>query len=409
MLTAKKVEREKRPGRYRDGHIRGLYLQIGPTGGKAGYCASSATAASAGSGWGRYPWSICEPRASAPVRAAAPARRHRSHRSPQGREGQTGRRQGQAAHLSRGRAAYFDQHEGKWKNAKHRAQFLSTLEAICLPGARQHGGGRHRHPGGAARDRAALADENRNHEPGARPDRSGARLGGRARLSHAATIRRAGKAICPRCCRRADKSKRSSTTRQCPTRELPGFMAELRKREGVAARALEFAILTAARTGEVIGARRDEISFEDKIWTDTGRPHEGRPRAPGAVIGARHRATARACRQRRATISSSLGSRAGSGLSNMAMAQVLKRMNRGDITVHGFRSQLPRLGRRDNELSQPRCRDGAGARDRRQGGGRLSARRSAWPSARQLMEAWSRYCTSPPPAGAVLPLRRSVP
>ena len=35
MLTAKKVEREKRPGRYRDGHIRGLYLQIGPTGGKS--------------------------------------------------------------------------------------------------------------------------------------------------------------------------------------------------------------------------------------------------------------------------------------------------------------------------------------------------------------------------------------
>ena len=35
MLTAKKVERLKKPGRYRDGHIRGLYLQIGPTGGKS--------------------------------------------------------------------------------------------------------------------------------------------------------------------------------------------------------------------------------------------------------------------------------------------------------------------------------------------------------------------------------------
>ena len=51
-----------------------------------------------------------------------------------------------------------------------------------------------------------------------------------------------------------------------PYAELPAFMAELRKREGVAARALEFTILCAARTGEVIGARRDEISFEDKVW-----------------------------------------------------------------------------------------------------------------------------------------------
>ena len=57
------------------------------------------------------------------------------------------------------------------------------------------------------------------------------------------------------------------------------------------------------------------------------------------------------------------------------MTQVLKRMNRGDITVHGFRSHLPRLGQRDNELSEPRRRDGAGARHRRQGGSRLSARR----------------------------------
>ena len=56
-----------------------------------------------------------------------------------------------------------------------------------------------------------------------------------------------------------------------------------------------------------------------------------------------------------------LGTRGGSGLSSMAMPQVLKRMNRGDITVHGFRSQFPRLGQRDDEFSQPRRRNGVGA------------------------------------------------
>jgi integrase len=47
----------------------------------------------------------------------------------------------------------------------------------------------------------------------------------------------------------------------------PNFMAELRQREGVAGRALEFAILTAARTGEVLGARWPEIDLEGRLWT----------------------------------------------------------------------------------------------------------------------------------------------
>lgn len=50
-----------------------------------------------------------------------------------------------------------------------------------------------------------------------------------------------------------------------PYDELPQFMAALRTQDGVAARALEFLILTAARTGEVIGARPGEI--KNKVWT----------------------------------------------------------------------------------------------------------------------------------------------
>ena len=52
-----------------------------------------------------------------------------------------------------------------------------------------------------------------------------------------------------------------------PYAEIGAFMAELRAQEGVAARALEFAILTAARTGEVIGARWAEINLAERLWT----------------------------------------------------------------------------------------------------------------------------------------------
>jgi integrase len=50
-----------------------------------------------------------------------------------------------------------------------------------------------------------------------------------------------------------------------PYRDIGAFMAQLRQQEGVAARALEFAILTAARTGEVIGSKWEEIN--DGVWT----------------------------------------------------------------------------------------------------------------------------------------------
>jgi integrase len=52
-----------------------------------------------------------------------------------------------------------------------------------------------------------------------------------------------------------------------PYAELPAFLASLREQEGIAPRALEFLVPTAARTGEVIGARWDEIDFLGKTWT----------------------------------------------------------------------------------------------------------------------------------------------
>jgi len=62
-----------------------------------------------------------------------------------------------------------------------------------------------------------------------------------------------------------------------PYPEIGGFMVELRRQDGVDARALEFAILTAARTGEIIGARWAEIDFTERLWTvPAGRMKAGK-------------------------------------------------------------------------------------------------------------------------------------
>lgn len=120
-----------------------------------------------------------------------------------------------------------------------------------------------------------------------------------------------------------------------PYPELPAFMAQLATREGIAARALEFAIAAATRTGEVIGARWPEINLDAKLWTIPAERMKARKE---------HRVP---LSNRALQILKSLpreadfifpGGRKGVPISNMAMAQLLKRMARVDITVHGFRS-----------------------------------------------------------------------
>jgi integrase len=113
-------------------------------------------------------------------------------------------------------------------------------------------------------------------------------------------------------------------------------MATLADREGIAARALEFTILAAARTGEVIGATWPEIDLAAKVWTvPAGRIKGGREhRVPLSdhlleILDSLPR------EQDNPFVF--IGPRAG-GLSNMAMSSVLSRMGRTDITVHGFRS-----------------------------------------------------------------------
>src|SRR6202171_1817531 len=121
-----------------------------------------------------------------------------------------------------------------------------------------------------------------------------------------------------------------------PYDDVAAFIAKLRKREALAALALELCILTAARSGEILGMWWAEIDFDKKIWTvpasrmKAGREH----RVP---LSARAVAILRQLEKLKAGDFVFAGQARNKPLSNMAMEMVLRRMKIEDATVHGFR------------------------------------------------------------------------
>ncbi|PLR20989.1 integrase [Caulobacter zeae] len=141
-----------------------------------------------------------------------------------------------------------------------------------------------------------------------------------------------------------------------PYAELPKFMARLRKLGGVAARALEFTILTCARSGEVFGLDWSEIDLAKKVWIvpaermKAEREHRIPLSPPAIAILEQMRdlwlaIEARRWKGKRSTSAVVephgpvfFGQKAGKGLSNMAMLKVIKKLGHAGLTTHGFRS-----------------------------------------------------------------------
>lgn len=123
-----------------------------------------------------------------------------------------------------------------------------------------------------------------------------------------------------------------------PWREAPTFMGLLRQRQGCGVNALMFAILTATRSGEVRGARWDELDRDLAVWTiparrmKGGQPHRV-PLSPAAVAILNEMAK---LKDRSGLVF--LGAKHNTPMSDMTMTAVLRRMGHGDLTVHGFRS-----------------------------------------------------------------------
>jgi integrase len=204
---------------------------------------------------------------------------------------------------------------------------------------------------------------------------------------------------------RRSKVRRIEHHAALPYDDIGEFMVELRRQNGVAARALEFAIMTAARTGEVTGAEWTEINLAERLWTVPGERMKA---------GKEHRVplsdAAMAIVEKMQVIRSGdyvfPSGRHGRPLSGMAMLALIRRMGRSDLTVHGFRSSFRDWSaERTNfpsEIAEMALAhvvvNKVEAAYRR---GDLFEKR------RQLAEAWATFCDSPTVSGAVVPIRAS--
>jgi integrase len=176
-----------------------------------------------------------------------------------------------------------------------------------------------------------------------------------------------------------------------PFIEVPDFMARLRDQAGAAARALEFTILCAARTGETIGARLGEIDIDAHIWMiPRERMKAGREHRVPLSAQALDIVNGRNLEDNDEDGFLFAGLRAGKPLSNMAMSQLLKRMDTR-VTVHGFRSSfrdwVAECTSFPNEVAEAALahtiRNAAEAAYRR---GDLLEKR------REMMQAWGDFC-----------------
>jgi integrase len=190
--------------------------------------------------------------------------------------------------------------------------------------------------------------------------------------------------------------------------DVGAFMAELRKRSGSVALALEFTILTAARTGEALGARWNEIDLGASVWTIPGnRMKAGREhRVPLTEAALTVLAKAKEMATSKAPDAFVFPGRGfGAGLSQMALAMLLRRMGHDDITVHGFRSAF-RDWASEATSFDPATAEAALAHvvgDKTEAAYR---RGDQLEKRRRLMEAWAEHCArTTPEAGNVVAIR----
>ncbi|MES2343010.1 MAG: integrase arm-type DNA-binding domain-containing protein [Pseudomonadota bacterium] len=191
-----------------------------------------------------------------------------------------------------------------------------------------------------------------------------------------------------------------------PFKEAAKFMTALRTQDGMAAKALEFAILTAARTGEVLGAAWGEIDLDDARWAiPGGRMKAGRPH--GVPLSAAAVEILRALKPDNAPTNALVfpGAKPGKPLSNMAFLMLLRRMGKADLTTHGFRSTFRDWVSAEtnfpSELAERALAHAvADATEASYFRGDLFDKRRA------LMDSWALYCAAAA-GGNVSPMRKA--
>jgi integrase len=331
-LTALRVRTLAKPGRYSDGD--GLYLQVRDAAHRSWLFRYARH--------GKGHWLGLGAAADVTLAEARDKARECRRRLLDGLDPIEARRAAQAASVGVSfktvALQYIAAHESTWRNPVHRAQWNSTLESYAFP-----------HMADLPVSNVSVGSVMKVLEPiwREKPE-TASRLRGRIEsVLDFATARgwRTGdnparwRGHLQNLLPARAKVARVEHHAALPWAETGAFMAALTGQEGVGARALAFTILSAARTGETIGARWAEIDMEAATWLVPGeRMKAGRdhrvPLSGGAM------AILRAVRpeqpQPEAYVFTGRGSK--TGLSNMSLSAVLRRMGKREITVHGFRS-----------------------------------------------------------------------
>jgi len=300
--------------------------------------------------------------------------------------------------------AYLKVHEAGWSNPKHRKQWKATLETYAFPSL-----------GSVPVDQIQTSDVLRVLNPiWESKTETASRLRGRIeKILDWSTARglRSGEnparwrghlsALLPP----PSKLRKVKHHAAMFYREVPGFMAKLTNQRGIAARALEFAILTAGRSGEVRESTWEEIDLDAGTWTipgdrmKAGNPHRV-PLSPPAVELIRN-------------LPRFEGSRyvfpspyTGRPLSDSALGKVLRDLGLS-VTAHGFRSSFRDWAAESTAFPNHVCEQALAHSI----GDKVEAayrRGDLFEKRRKLMGAWSIFCVTPPAAGKVVPIRKDA-
>ncbi len=334
-LSALEVGRMKTPGNHAVGGVAGLYLYINETGARSWVLRTMVGDKRRHMGLGGFP-DVPLAHAKEKARAARadieqgidPIARRKTITSQLRAQQATQKTFEQAA------AGFLEAHGDSWKNPKHRAQWESTLKTYAYP-----------HMG-----QLLVRDVGQEHvlaalEPIWRTkNETASRVRGRIEnVLDWATVRkyRTGenparwKGHLDMLLPASSKVQKVEHHRALPLDDLGAFMVKLRTREGVAAKALEFTILTAARSGEVRGATWAEFDLKAGIWTipaermKAGKEHRV-PLSASAIRILRPQPN-------QDQLELVFPAARGGKLSDMAMTSVMRRMEVNAVP-HGFRS-----------------------------------------------------------------------
>jgi integrase len=425
-LTPRGVETAKRPGLYADGG--GLYLRVGRGGAKSWclrYMLNGKAREMGLGGLSKIGLADARKKASAQrlllVERVDPLARRNAERAAEKIEA------ARAMTFDDCAAAYMKAHESSWRNAKHRQQWTNTLATYVsqtfgsvpvadvsvamvmkviepLWATKPETAGRVRGRIEVVLDWAKA----RGFREGENPARW------RGHLSNLLPAR--------------SKVRKIRHHPALPYSQIGTFMEDLRSRSGMAARALELLILCAVRTGDVIGNDRDDkpslkwqqIDLNERLWTvpSTKTDTEHRIPLPHAAV--------RLLKEMKALELGDIvfpGMKAGQPLSNMAMLNLIGRMNgdrawsghtryldprqdNADVTPHGFRSTFRDWAAERThfpsevvEMALAHAIDNKVEAAYRRG--------DLFEKRRRLMDAWAEFCAKPAPASTVVNLRQA--